>query len=239
MKYLQRSFSTGANNDAYRNNFDAVFGHSGVTLTGSGDVVTETDKVSAYPRAEDRPVLFLDFDGVLNSGGPNGSRSRRPSGWNELDNDMVRRVNQIVNATGAEVVASTSWRLLERDHPDGARGRLTDILRSNGATFDLIDVTPRIDNCMHTSFDGRVMHECPWNRVCNRGMEIQIWLDSMGLRRPVCILDDSTDMAHLMPWLVRTFDDEGLQLRHAEQAIKLLLMQVGYTDGRPKVKVRP
>lgn len=53
------------------------------------------------------PVVFLDFDGVLNT---------RP--WTErpgylkrpLDPDLVARLGRLVGAAGAEVVLSSSWR---------------------------------------------------------------------------------------------------------------------------------
>jgi len=78
-------------------------------------------------------LIFLDIDGVLNS-------------WEERRNDhflpdCVARLNQIVFATGAEVVLSSSWRnlvheghmslfgfdLLLRTH--GFRGKLVGITR--------------------------------------------------------------------------------------------------------------
>lgn len=53
------------------------------------------------------PVVFLDFDGVLNT----RSWTERP-GYLErpLDPGLVARLGQLVAAAGAEVVLSSSWR---------------------------------------------------------------------------------------------------------------------------------
>lgn len=59
-----------------------------------------------------RPVLFLDFDGVLGAGrvwAQNESRRWTcPAGW--LDPVLIARFNRLVRRTGAAVVLSTSWR---------------------------------------------------------------------------------------------------------------------------------
>jgi hypothetical protein len=58
-------------------------------------------------------ILFLDFDGVLNSRGflamSRGlAISRYPH--SEIDPEAVARVNRILERTEAEVVVSSSWR---------------------------------------------------------------------------------------------------------------------------------
>jgi hypothetical protein len=40
--------------------------------------------------------------------------------------------------------------------------------------------------------------------------------------RSIVIIDDSADMVHLTPWLVRTTYLTGLQPEHVDQALKVL-----------------
>ena len=49
-------------------------------------------------------VIFLDIDGVLNDEGANLRNGVY------IDNDMVIRLKKIVEATGAQIVLSSSWR---------------------------------------------------------------------------------------------------------------------------------
>ena len=52
-------------------------------------------------------ILFLDVDGVLNN---NRTRTVTFDGWCFVDNYLVRRLKQIINATGAKIVLSSTWR---------------------------------------------------------------------------------------------------------------------------------
>jgi hypothetical protein len=58
-----------------------------------------------------------------------------------------------------------------------------------------------------------------------RGHEIQAWLDARARRQTIesfVILDDSADMAHLLPRLVRTPFATGLGDEHVDQAVAML-----------------
>ena len=57
----------------------------------------------------------------------------------------------------------------------------------------------------------------------DRGHEIQTWRD----RSPITsesfvIIDDASEMAHLLPWLVRTDSELGLTAGDADNAVALL-----------------
>lgn len=142
------------------------------------------------------PTLFLDFDGVLNHHAwllANGSGADE----RQLDPACVARLSTIVTLTGCDVVVSSCWRIL---HPTG---ELQQILRN-------------------ASYTGRLHGRTPSSASGVRGEEIQAWLDARGNRRPICILDDSADMAHLMPFLVRTSSERGLLDEHVDRAVKML-----------------
>ena len=51
-------------------------------------------------------VIFLDIDGVLNC----RSSKSRCGCYIGIDNDKVKRLRQIVEATGAEIVLCSSWK---------------------------------------------------------------------------------------------------------------------------------
>jgi hypothetical protein len=147
-------------------------------------------------------IIFLDFDGVLNSNdwyvrrkdkyGMDAVEKQYP--FYEFDPDAVNRLNTIITLTGAKVVVSSSWR----------HGRtveeLQDILNFVGFIGEVIDVTQHFG-----SIDGYTIP---------RGCEIERWLDIKGFQRinwseeeqqkyidksPVknyIILDDDSDMLY-------------------------------------------
>lgn len=97
-----------------------------------------------------RPVLFLDFDGVLNSREWMLRRSAWSSPGPRLDTEAVERLNDVLDETGAVVVVSSSWR---NDAPvDDLRG----VLESNG--FDG-EVVGKIRNLRSAERRGDVIRE--------------------------------------------------------------------------------
>jgi hypothetical protein len=161
-------------------------------------------------------VIFLDFDGVLNSvryilgnrawkkdGSWKKTRDRHAiyAMWKtQIDRRAVRRLNRIVRATGARIVVCSTWRLI---HPVG---RLRRLLRDRGFVGSVIGATPDIEHAA-------------------RGMECAAWLARH--RRPIesfVALDDMDDYEPMMSRLVRTstFRRDGLEDRHVKRAIQLL-----------------
>jgi hypothetical protein len=155
-------------------------------------------------------VIFLDIDGVLvnlaSFGLPesgSGSRSRAHP-------DCVTALNAITDATGAVIVVSSVWRI-------GGLARIKDILREWGVTGKVLSITP--DLC-HQKDSHLVV-----GGVC-RGDEIQRWLDdyaeSRGPVESFVILDDASDMRHLLPRLVQSRFETGLTPELARRAVELL-----------------
>jgi hypothetical protein len=58
--------------------------------------------------------------------------------------------------------------------------------------------------------------------ACTRGEEIAAYLSGLEERPPMVILDDDSDMGELIPYLVRTNFEHGLDGRDMETAIALL-----------------
>lgn len=149
-------------------------------------------------------VVFLDFDGVLNSQKwvethKDKFKKNLLSMDRSLDHAAVARVDRLCKLTGAKVVVSSSWRLFS-DLP-----QLRTILKKHGFTGEVIDETP------HYGKGG-----------AERGFEIQDWLNSHGPVESFVILDDGGDMVHLCHKLVQTDWEDGLQDEHVEDALEVL-----------------
>src|SRR5690606_5162475 len=84
----------------------------------------------------------------------------------------VKRVQDIIKATGCKVVLSSSWRLVE----ENAKA-------VQDYVCEFIDKTPRMPRPVGTSIE-----------ACERGHEIQAWLDKHPEVKRFAILDDDMDM---------------------------------------------
>lgn len=60
-------------------------------------------------------VIFLDCDGVLNS---DKTLARTPNRYLGISSDKVKLLREIVKATGANIILSSSWRTMESTDPD-------------------------------------------------------------------------------------------------------------------------
>jgi hypothetical protein len=144
-------------------------------------------------------LLFLDFDGVLNS---KEFCKRVPQrGVIGLDRLAVLRVNEIVRRTGCKIVISSVHRYGQTVVQLQRR-----LSRLGLKSKTVIGKTP-------APKDGR-----------ERGLEIQEWIDSqpVGTVSSLCILDDDADMAHLKHRLVQTTFEHGLQEEHVERVVDML-----------------
>lgn len=164
--------------------------------------------------------LALDIDGVLNSRQflERTKESRSNVKADErlrhmLDPDAIVHLNAIMAQTGAKIVISSSWRLV---HTIGGIKRA---LRDCGFEYAtrVIDKTPYSPHGDHTN---------------RRGIEIQAWLKRRWGVPPehpypppkllLAILDDDSDLGHLLPHLVRTTYEHGLTHEHVAPVVKLI-----------------
>jgi hypothetical protein len=105
---------------------------------------------------------------------------------------LVEILNRIIKETEAKVVISSTWRRTERHR---------NIIK-NDMKINFIDITPKL-----------------WEE---RGYEIQAWLDKNPDVERFIILDDDSDMVHLMSHLIQTDGKFGLTNENANEAIKRL-----------------
>jgi hypothetical protein len=156
-------------------------------------------------------VLFLDFDGVLNSnqwllGTVVARRSavgRDPAA--EIDPARVEILNKIVAATGAKIVFSTSWRCAYSDE------RLMEFLRSKGFVGECI---------------GRTIEEFPDGEIFrSREEEIFEWLESWSgdpVESWIAIDDCNLSKLKTKNFVRTDVRADGLTERDACRAISLL-----------------
>lgn len=143
--------------------------------------------IAPWPRIPCR-LVFLDFDGVLNQEIVGARRDY-------FLPRCIAALNEIILATGAWLIISSSW-------------RLTWTLAENAATLERAGVLP-----------GRVLGKTPMLGR-ERGHEIAAWLKQVpyAVERFV-ILDNQDDMVHLRPHLVQTQSAVGLTAAEAARAI--------------------
>lgn len=140
-------------------------------------------------------ILFLDIDGVLNC-----KASFSPKNHTPTELVMINRINQVLITTGCKIVVSSSWRILWNFD------ELKEMLSQRGLKDRIIDVTPR---SIHKS--------------CKRQDEIQAWLDKHPEVTKFAIVDDEDfDLQDMLPNLVKTSLQTGIQDIHVEQLINLL-----------------
>ena len=151
-------------------------------------------------------VIFLDLDGVLNS----SITKAKLGDFIGIDNAKVRLLKKIIDATGAEIVISSSWRLgynnLKEEFSEPPMDYLKRKLRRSNLRF--IDTTPKLDH---------------------RSNEIRAWLKKNDdVVKNYVILDDEdwwkNDDELRSDWVETHYYGEtgGLQEEHVEQAIKIL-----------------
>jgi hypothetical protein len=141
-------------------------------------------------------VIFLDIDGVMNSVGSPFDDRRGVTSF--LAPGNIEVLNQIVRATGAVVVVTSTWRLTMSI--EQLRAHFAD----SGCVAEVVDITPDLD-------------------AYRRDRKIRAWLTAQ--RQPprrYVILDDDREMDDLPGRLVRTDQMVGLSPRELPQVLALL-----------------
>lgn len=151
-------------------------------------------------------ILFLDIDGVLNN---HQTLKNRP----QLDPYCVGVLNAICYVTHCKIVISSTWRAFHTIE------EIQRMLLESGFEYptDIIDKTPDICD-IRTESGLEIATSVP------RGREIQKWLDEFGQHvTSFVIVDDDSDMEHLLPHLVKTSMLTGLTTDHAKKIVDHLV----------------
>lgn len=147
-------------------------------------------------------VVFLDFDGVLNSA---EFFRRDPGPFDRLDPLAVARLNTIVRRSGAKVIISSSWRLQRPVE------KLSYLLSQLGFLGEIAGYTPDLSSSV------RIADGCSV-----RCLEIRSWLERSAEPVTRFVVLDDAELDELAPRLVKTTFGRGLQDEHVDEALDLL-----------------
>lgn len=153
-------------------------------------------------------VIFLDVDGVLNSEQwfkECYKKYGKPCSY-ELDHACIVRLKRLIDKTDAYIVVSSTWRFGFKDNDDGWQILMNE-LESVGIKNRFIGITPSLSHLYDS---------------CCRGYEIQKWLDSNEDIENFVIIDDDSDMFHLMAQLAKCNFKYGFTKEVLEKAEQIL-----------------
>lgn len=153
----------------------------------------------------EKPIIFLDFDGVVetiywekNKDGVWDFNVHK-IGRRELNNKQaIGWLNELYKKVPYDVVVSSTWRIgMSLDELQGL------LIRSGfNREIKVIGTTP-------------ILYQ-------QRGLEIQEWIDTAEFKGKFIIIDDDSDMCHLLPLLVRCDCQLGFTIYDYQKALRLL-----------------
>ena len=164
-----------------------------------------------------RKVIFLDIDGVLNTGWWYSQMDRNTSkdkyGY-AFDPNAVANLKRIINETGADIVISSSWKSF-------GFSELEEMWEDRGLPGKLIGITPNSvsdEMLLNVDLDHMELFSI-------RGMEIKEWLTKNGKHvSHYVIIDDMDNMLlEQHPYFVKTDPEMGISKENADQAIQILM----------------
>ncbi len=147
-------------------------------------------------------VIFLDIDGVLNRGGFSAVAQS-----SSFDRPAIDRLNRVLDATGARLVLSSSWRYVVLDGTMNLRG-FEFLLRTHGLRT----------GALHD-------HTCADEVVPERGAQILRWLTQHAreVEAWAALDDQPLELGAGAAWRhVRTDPAEGLTDEDAARLIAIL-----------------
>ncbi len=148
-------------------------------------------------------IVFLDFDGVLNS----LSDIAFGSGSTAFQAHFITRLNAIVRGSDAKVVVSSTWRV------NHSIDELRHLLGSSGFEGDVIGCTPVFgyEHAQGLSDIGVIR--------CN---EIQAWIKAFPVPLTSFVILDDLDLDPLAAYQIRTDMEVGLCDHHVDEALAVL-----------------
>ena len=163
-----------------------------------------------------RKILFLDIDGVLNTGRQhlhclvNNIAEVDIFGY-AYDPEAIQNLSKIVSATGADIVISSSWKFY-------GLAALQEMWRKRGMPGTIIDITPNNDSdeiVLNADFDGM---------LTGKGYEIKEWLSHNGADVSHYVIIDDNDV--ILPehkrCFVQTNPHIGITKENAEEVIEIM-----------------
>jgi len=161
---------------------------------------------------EKNKYIFLDFDGVLNTGNyyrylqMNGKSTTDKYGV-LFDTSCVNLINNVIDTTKAKIIVISSWRFF------WSIGQLKEMWTNRGLNGELQDITPT-----NLILSPKEVH--------TKGIEIRTWFNSKNLEQQhtsyVIIDDENLFLDSQQSHLILTRPDTGITKEIAEQIVKIL-----------------
>ena len=165
-------------------------------------------------------IIFLDFDGVLNTEHYQNFLYHEGKPWQDefgafFDPEAVTQLKRIIDATNADIVVESSWKYLgleamqEMWEVRNMPGRIIDITPSSVSdswllTANLEDIEPAMGHC--------------------KGMEIASWLSDNAKQgtKYVIIDDEYVILDSQLPYFLLTNPYDGITEEIADRSISIL-----------------
>lgn len=161
-------------------------------------------------------VIFLDIDGVLNTGWWYTQMDRNTPkdkyGY-AFDPNSVTNLKKIIDETGADIVISSSWKSF-------GLSELEEMWQDRGLPGKLIDITPNSvsdEMLLNADLDHMELFSI-------RGMEIKEWLTKHGKRVSNYVIIDDMDifLPEQKSHFVQTDSELGITKEDVEKAIEII-----------------
>ena len=161
-------------------------------------------------------VIFLDIDGVLNTGWwytqMDKNTPKDKYGY-AFDPNSVANLKKIIDETGADIVISSSWKSF-------GLSELEEMWQDRGLPGKLIGITPNSvsdEMLLNADLDHMELFSI-------RGMENKEWLTKHGKRvSQYAIIDDMNNMLpDQQPYFIQTNSEVGITDEDAERAIEII-----------------
>ena len=156
-------------------------------------------------------VVFLDIDGVLNTGeDTNAPQDRFGDAFNP---DAVENLSKVIAETGAVIVVSSSWKFFGLD-------KMQEMWKERNLPGQVIGITPNTisdEMLLNANLDDM-------DSLGFKGLEINEWLSKHGkLIDKYAILDDENNfLPEQQPHFVQTNPKCGITKEDAKRVIKIL-----------------
>ena len=165
-------------------------------------------------------IIFLDFDGVLNTEYHQDLLQYLGKSWQDeygalFDPNAVKQLKRIIDATNADIVVESSWKYLGLD-------TMKELWEVRNLPGRIIDITPStISDEYLLSSDLENIH--PSLLHC-KGVEISSWLSKYETQdiRYVIIDDEYVILDSQLPHFILINPYEGITEEQANQVISML-----------------
>lgn len=164
-------------------------------------------------------IIFLDFDGVLNTEHYQGLLQYEGKPWqNEygafFDPNAVKQLKKIIDATGADIVIESSWKYLGLD----AMKELWAVRNLPGRVIDITPSSVSDKYLLKTN-----LGDLGTSMLHSKGMEIASWLSVKTEDIRYVIIDDEyVILDSQLPYFILTNSYEGITEEQANKVISIL-----------------